>query len=104
VPACLVEESIDGVGRKQLVLGGLELLIIGGAIITTLHVLISKGKTSEKEHIEVERRPGGVEVVRIERNVEYGISGFLGDIVKGATGLREQGGTAPEGAAGGTSD
>ncbi|MGH3764189.1 MAG: hypothetical protein ACRDS0_05845 [Pseudonocardiaceae bacterium] len=80
----LVEESIVGAGRKQLVLGGLEIVALATLALGALHVCISRGRTAEDETITVERRPDGTETTIIRRSVQYGVSGQLSQLVRSA--------------------
>jgi hypothetical protein len=65
--------ALDGAGRKQFILGGVgELLILGELAIRLVHVLVSKGKTSEEVTVTV-KEPGGRTETTV-RKTTYGIS------------------------------
>ncbi len=77
-----VKSAIEGAGRKQLVLGGPEIVAIATIGLFALHTLLTKGKSSEDEAITIEEKDGKTSIV-IKRKTTYGISDSLGKIIKG---------------------
>jgi len=76
-----VKDAIYGSGKKQFVLGGTEIVALSVIALGALHVIITKGKTSEKQTIEIGENDGRV-TVKIEKKVTYGISRELSQILK----------------------
>ena len=76
-----VEQAIAGVGKKQFILGGTEIIMLSGLILVGLHILISRGVSSVSESIEYEEKDGKI-FVRINKKTTYGISSVLGNIFK----------------------
>jgi hypothetical protein len=89
----LVVDSLAGAGRKQLVLGGAELLVLAPLALGALQVCLSRGRTREEEIIRFEKKADGSEVTTIRKTVAYGISAKLGAVVRsvipGVTGSTE---------------
>jgi hypothetical protein len=77
----LVEESIAGAGRKQLVLGGMELVALSVLVLGALQAFLSRGRTAEDEEISVTTREDGSQEVVIRKSVRYGISGNLAKLL-----------------------
>lgn len=68
--------ALDGTGEKQFILGGVgELVILGALAITLVHVLVSKGKASEKVTVTVKEPDGRTETT--VREITYDISSSL---------------------------
>jgi hypothetical protein len=68
--------ALDGTGKKQFILGGVgELVILGALAVTLVHVLVSKGKTSEEVTVTVKEPDGRTETT--VRKITYGISSSL---------------------------
>jgi hypothetical protein len=78
----LVSESIAGVGRKNLVLGGAELVIIAGLAVNALQICLSKGMTSKVEEVTIEQREDGTSVASIHNKVTYGVSARLATLIR----------------------
>jgi hypothetical protein len=72
-----VERSVAGTGRTQFILGGGEIVLLTGLLVTAYHVLVTKGKTKEITRESIETRPDGSIKVEITSEVEYGISARL---------------------------
>lgn len=77
-----VKSAIRGAGRKQLILGGGEIIAIASISLVALHMLLTKGKSSEEEVFEIEEKDGRT-TITINRKTTYGISGSLGTMIKG---------------------
>ncbi len=80
----LVEESLAGAGRKQLVLSGPELVTLGFEILGALQIFYSKGRTRQVETLTIRKGPDGSEETVIQQTVKYGISAKLADLLKAA--------------------
>ena len=78
----LADEAVAGAGRKQLVLGGIELAIGAAAAISALHICITKGRTSSEERITITEQPDGTRKSVTVRKVTYGISAKLATLVR----------------------
>lgn len=78
----LVSESIAGTGRKNLVLGGTELVVIAGLAVNALQICLSKGRTSKVEEITIEQREDGTSVASIRSKVTYGVSARLATLIR----------------------
>jgi hypothetical protein len=76
-----VRSAIDGAGRKQLILGGTEIVALAAIGLVALHILMTKGKSAEDEVINIKEEDGKT-VVSIKRKTTYGISDSLGGILK----------------------
>lgn len=76
-----VKVAIEGAGRKQLILGGAEIVALAGIGLIALHILMTKGKSAEEEAITIEEKDGRT-TVSIKRKTNYGISGSLGKLLK----------------------
>ncbi len=90
----LTEEAIQGAGRKQLVLGGAEIVALASLAIGALQVYLSGGRTAEEEIMTVERQADGSELTTIRRSVKYGVSGHVGQLLRGALNMQGAGGSA----------
>lgn len=77
-----VKSAIRGAGRKQLILGGGEIVAIATIGLVALHMLLTKGKSGEEEVFEIEEKDGKT-TISIKRKTTYGISGSLGAMIKG---------------------
>jgi hypothetical protein len=80
----LVEESLAGAGRKQLVLSGPELVTLGFEALGALQVFYSKGRTKQEETLTIKKNPDGSEETIVQRTVRYGISAKLAELLKAA--------------------
>jgi hypothetical protein len=78
----LVEEALAGAGHKQIVLGGLELAILGGLALSALHICITKGASTKSRTTTVETKPDGTQKITIDEKTTYGISARLGALIK----------------------
>lgn len=76
-----VEQAIAGIGKKQLILGGAEIIMLAGLFLVGLHIVISRGVSSVSEKTEYEEK-NGKSYVRINKKTTYGISSVLGNIFK----------------------
>ncbi|HSH77299.1 MAG TPA: hypothetical protein VLA19_02065 [Herpetosiphonaceae bacterium] len=83
-----VQAAIAGTGQKQVILGGMEIVALATIALGALHVLITKGKTSEEETTTF-REENGQTVVEIKKKVEYGISGTLASMLKNLGGIAQ---------------
>ncbi|UGY92081.1 hypothetical protein [Streptomyces gobiensis] len=90
--APLVEQSLDGAGQKQLVLGGAEILAIGVAVSMVAKLLFTRGRREKREKIDIERGSDGSEKIVIDRCVSYGSSRALTSAVRTLLNANEQGG------------
>jgi hypothetical protein len=80
-----VQSALEGAGKKQVILGGAEIVAIAIVALGALHVVVSKGKVSEADTtIIIEEN--GRKVVEIKKEVKYAISGTLASIFE-KTGL-----------------
>jgi hypothetical protein len=79
-----VEEAVDAVGKKAFIFGGAEILIAGTLTLGLLHMLMSRGRLSEKE-TEVTYDENGRPVVR-HREVVYGVSSGITGVLKALVG------------------
>jgi len=43
-----VRSAVEGAGKKQVILGGMEIVALAAISLGALHVILSKGKTSER--------------------------------------------------------
>jgi hypothetical protein len=76
-----VRNALDGVGRKQVVLAGGEIVALAALALGGLHICLSRGKTEEDIKETIETGPDGkVKTVRI-RKIKWGISATLGNLL-----------------------
>jgi hypothetical protein len=75
-----VESAIEGAGRKNLILGGPEIVALAGIGLLALNTLLARGRTSEEESVEITEE-NGKRTIKIDRQVRYGVSGRLGEIL-----------------------
>jgi hypothetical protein len=90
--APIVDESIDGAGHKQFVLGGGEILAIAGAIAVLIRAIGARGRSKVDEAITFETKNDEVTSVTIHRTVTYGATDKLADLIR-ALGNRGDGGS-----------
>jgi hypothetical protein len=90
-----VSESIAGVGRKNLILGGAELVIIAGLAVNALQICLSKGMTSKVEEVKIEQWEDGTSVASIQSRVTYGVSDRLATLIRSV--IRSVGDGMPSG-------
>jgi len=77
-----VRRALDGVGRKQVVLAGGEIVALAALALGALQVCLSGGKTGEDIEETIEKSPDGtIKAVRI-RKTKWGISSSLGTLLK----------------------
>jgi hypothetical protein len=76
-----VRSAIRGAGRKQLILGGAEIVVLATLALFALNLLVTKGKSSERRSVKIEEEDGKTTFV-IENEVSYGISPSLGQLLK----------------------
>lgn len=76
-----VRSAIQGAGRKQLILGGAEIVMLATLGLFALNLLVTKGKSSERRTVKIEEEDGKTTFV-IENEVSYGISPSLGQLLK----------------------
>ncbi|XVS62140.1 hypothetical protein ACQPYE_28245 [Actinosynnema sp. CA-299493] len=82
----LVEESLEGAGRKQLVLG-LSDIIMMAALATTIISTISLRRRQQHEEVTTfERDPDGTERIIVRRRTGYRAPAELSALVKAALG------------------
>jgi len=75
----LVAESIAGAGRRNLILGGAELVIIAGLVLNAIQMCIPRERTEE---FTLEQRPDGSSVTSIRKKVTYRVSGRAAKMVR----------------------
>lgn len=73
-----VQAAVNGVGKKQFVLGGLEIVALSIVALGALHVLVTSGKTSEDTTLVIREVDGKTEV-EIKQKVKYGISNVIAE-------------------------
>jgi type I restriction-modification system DNA methylase subunit len=78
----LVDRAIAGAGRKQIVLGGVELITISVLLIIAVQIIITRGKKEEEEDIRIEEKDGKF-TIHIKKKTSYGIGAKLASILKG---------------------
>jgi hypothetical protein len=76
-----VQSAVEGAGKKQIVLGGMEIVALAVISLGALHVVLSKGKTSAVTETEIYEE-NGKKVAKIKEEVKYGISDTLASILK----------------------
>lgn len=64
-----VESTLDALGQKHIILGGLEIVALSIIALGALHVVVSGGKTSQKDVIIITDKQ-----VKIVKETTYGIS------------------------------
>lgn len=77
-----VREAIQGAGAKQFILGGPEIVALATLALGALQTIVSKGKVHEEETITFTQDDDGRPVVEIRRQVKYGISRKLVEVLK----------------------
>lgn len=78
----LVDEAVAGAGRKQLILGPEELVVLAGLLVVALWIVVTKGKSAEKIKIQTETTNDGSKKVTINRETKYGVSPELIQLLK----------------------
>lgn len=82
-----VRETLDAIGTKAFIFGGLEIVALAALAVAALHVVISKGRSREKTELKLEfNEEGKVTKMVVRKDVGYDISADLGGIVAGAAG------------------
>lgn len=76
-----VARSVEGAGRTQFVLGGAEIVVLAGLLVTAYHVHVTKGRSSETTTTKTTKREDGSVEVEVTREVRYGISGNLASLL-----------------------
>ncbi|HEX8227750.1 MAG TPA: hypothetical protein VF826_00380 [Chloroflexia bacterium] len=89
-----VRNAILGSGKKQFILGGLEIVALAVLAVGALHVIVTKGKKDEHEIMRITEEDGK-KTVEIQRHTRYGISGKIASMLKATFGLPDK----PEGSA-----
>jgi hypothetical protein len=84
VDADAVSRALDGAGRRQFVLGGLELVVLGTIALEGLRIVLTRGATSEEKTVTVERAPDGSERGITATKRTFGISKGLANLLRGA--------------------
>lgn len=74
------QAAVAGVGSKAFVFGGAEIIAAAAIAVCGLEVIVSGGIKNRTEVITVEQQ-GDKRVVRVERKIEYGISGRLFELI-----------------------
>lgn len=77
----VVRSAIAGAGRKQIILGGSEIIALATLGLLALNLLLTKGKSSERQTIKIEEKDGK-NTFMVENQVSYGISASLGQLLK----------------------
>ena len=79
-----VEAAISGAGRKNLVLGGLEIVALAGLGVVALRLILTKGKvTDEKVEMIQDPRTGAWSVTAKRTEKPIAISGDLATVFRG---------------------
>jgi hypothetical protein len=82
--APLVQKALEGAGRKQVILGGAEIVALATIGLLALQTIISKGKTRERQEEIVETDPKtGKSVLRVKKDVQYGLGASITELLKG---------------------
>jgi hypothetical protein len=76
-----VRSAIEGAGKKQVILGGGEIVALAVIALGALQVVLTKGKLYEEKSTEI-REENGKTFVVIKEVGKYGISGILASILK----------------------
>ena len=76
-----VRKAVEGAGRKQYIFSGGEIVTLAAICLYALQVVITKGKTGEKETIRLKDKDGKTSTV-IRKEVTYGIGPGLAAILK----------------------
>ena len=71
-------------GKKQVILGGAEIVALAIIALGALHVLISKGMESIEEIITIEV-DGDKSTTVIQRKIKWGITARLAEMLKSIT-------------------
>jgi hypothetical protein len=74
--------SVDGAGRKQFILGGAEIVLLAGLLVTAYRAHRTGGKKKESRTVTSETRPDGTTVTTINETVEYDTSNLVADLLK----------------------
>jgi hypothetical protein len=80
-----VRKAIAGTGRKQVILGGADIVALAGIGLLALDVIITRGKSEETVSSEFISQDGTK--VNISKTTRFGISGRLGNILKSYFGV-----------------
>jgi hypothetical protein len=81
-----VRKAVEGAGQRQFILGGAEIAGLGALALYALHILVTKGKESQEELIEVVT-VGDQTTTTIRKTTKYGVSARLGSMLKSVLGL-----------------
>jgi hypothetical protein len=105
--APLVEAALAGVGRKQLVLGGADIALALLSLAAVITAVGARGRRSHHKVVEIERKPDGTEVCRINEKTIYqtptGVGDVLRQLLKGAAQTGIEAGDNPSADGGATS-
>jgi hypothetical protein len=74
------KKAIGGVGAKQFILAGTEIVALAVVALAALQTIVSKGKTGEREDIEIVEEEGK-RTVKIRKSVKLGVSGGLAGVL-----------------------
>jgi hypothetical protein len=94
----MIEETADalaGAGRKQFIIDGDTLTNLIWAFPVVLQILLARGRKSERKVLKLQRKPDGTEVVEIEQDIQFGISGPLSRLLKRSVPQIEAGSEPP---------
>lgn len=79
-----VRKAIDGVGQKQAVLGGAEIVALSVVGVLALQVILTKGKSAEESEEIIETDPAtGKKVVIVKKKVKYGVGQAIASVLLG---------------------
>lgn len=69
--------AVAGAGQTQFVLGGAEIVLLAGLLVTAYHVHKTDGKIHDTTVEKTVTKPDGTVEVEVTHEVRYGISGRL---------------------------
>lgn len=75
--------AIGGTGRKQVIIGGAEIVTLAAIALAALHTMLTKGKASTRTKIRIEA-DGDRTTVTIDEQVTYGMSPRVGGLIRQA--------------------
>lgn len=81
-----VRRAIDGAGRRQLILGGAEIVALAVVALGAIQLLTARGRTAEEQVTVIERASDGTETVKVSKRVEFGVSASLGALLRSVLG------------------
>jgi hypothetical protein len=81
-----VRKAVEGAGKKSFIMGGAEIVTLAVIALGALHVIVSKGKASETETIEIQEKKdidgNIVTTATIKKQKTYGIGLNLASVLK----------------------